>query len=219
MQFRIKPPITLALVAISLIPIVAGFARLAQIAGVPIEMMHTPRVSTGPRVALVAHIVAAIVFLSLGAFQFSLSSVLKRRRLHRNVGRIVVFAALVTGTSAVWLTIFFPHAPHDGIALNVIRVFAGCGIVTTTVLGILAIRDRRVSDHRRWMGRTYALGSATGVQAFVVIGWKLTVENPGGLTRALIFGCCWCACLLFAELQLSRTRYDNGKGNPNEYPA
>lgn len=212
MQFRTITPIPLVLIAISLIPIVAGLARLAQIAGAPIELMHTPRVTAGPHIVFVAHITAAIVFLSLGAFQFSSGPNPARRQLHRIMGRIAVVAALVTGASAIWLTIYFPHASHDGTVLNVIRIAAGCAIVISTTVGFIAARDRRISDHRKWMMRAYALASATGVQAFVIIVWQLAFENPAGLTRAFIFGGCWCACLLFVEVRLHRTRIQSEKG-------
>ena len=72
-----------ALVALSLIPVLAGSARLAELAGGP-ELLP-PRFDPSP-VPLVVHIVSVIVFAVLGAFQFrgvralSRSAVAPRRR-------------------------------------------------------------------------------------------------------------------------------------------
>lgn len=219
MQTRRKPLLPIVLIALSVIPIIAGLARLAQIAGAPIELIHSARVLAAPRLVFVAHISGAIIFLTLGAFQFSSATGLANRRRHRNRGAIVAVAALVTGASAIWLTVFFPHAPHDGAVLNVIRLAAGSGISIAAILGICAARNRRIADHRKWMTRAYALGSATGIQAFVTAGWTVLVENPAGLTRAYIFAGCWIACLAFTELRLNTTtiqplnglRHDNSQ--------
>ena len=57
-----------ALVALGLIPVLAGSARLAELAGGP-ELLP-PRFDPSP-VPLVVHIVSVIIFAVLGAFQFS----------------------------------------------------------------------------------------------------------------------------------------------------
>lgn len=201
------------LIAISVVPILSGLARLAQIAGVPFEMMDSARVLSGPRLVLVAHIVAAIVFLVLGAFQFVSGHHPRQRRRHRYLGRVAGLAAFVTGISAIWLTLFFPHADHDSSVLNAIRILAGGGIAAATMLAYRAIKTRRIADHRKWMMRSYALCMATGMQAFVVIAWHLAFENPAGLTRAIIFGGCWCACLFAAEMRMKSAPYVS-KGQP-----
>ncbi|MFY0682335.1 MAG: DUF2306 domain-containing protein [Thalassovita sp.] len=205
MLFRPQVTIPVALITLSLIPIAAGLARLAQIAGAPFEMPHNPSVSIGARTVLVVHIASALTFVSLGAFQFSAAPCPPNWSVHRLRGRIAGIAALATGASALWLTAFFPHAPHDGPALNILRVLAGAAIVATTVLGFWAIRTQRRVEHRKWMMRAYALGAATGLQSFATIGWHLAFENPSGPTRALIFGGCWCACLTFAEFRLRQS--------------
>ena len=56
-----------ALVALSLIPVLAGSARLAELAGGP-ELLP-PRFDPSP-VPLVVHLVSVIIFAVLGAFQF-----------------------------------------------------------------------------------------------------------------------------------------------------
>lgn len=200
------------LLAISVIPILAGLARLAQLAGAPIGLIDSARVLAPPSLVFVTHITAAVIFLTLGAFQFLLPSDHKRRQKHRMRGRVVATAAFVTGVSAVWLTLFFPHAAHDGLVLNCIRLAAGSGIAVATAIGVRATRRRRIADHRKWMMRAYALGCATGVQVFVVAGWTIIADDPAGIARAFIFGGCWIACLLFAELRVNKPFSEPAKG-------
>lgn len=205
MQLRainIRPAI---LITIGIVPILAGIARLVQLSGGPIELPDSSRILNAPKLAFIVHIVSSVAFLALGAFQFSGDGLPKRRGFHRLNGRVVATAALATGLSAIWLTLFFPHAAHDGAALNVLRVMAGAMIVLTTLLGVVAARERNFTQHKRWMMRAYALGLATGVQAFAVVFWQLMFENPAGMTRAALFGGCWLLCLLFVEYRLRFT--------------
>ena len=62
-------PVPAALVALSLVPLIAGTLRLIQLAGGPAVRHADPRF-TGFPVALVVHIVGALVYALVGAFQF-----------------------------------------------------------------------------------------------------------------------------------------------------
>jgi len=202
MQFKSIDKRAAILIAIGIVPILAGIARLVQLSGGPIDLPHTSRILNAPKFAFILHVVGAVTFLTLGAFQFAGNGLPKRRRLHRINGRVVAVAAVTTGLTAIWLTLFYPHAAHDGTTLNVLRIMAGAMIAITTVLGVQAARARNFTKHKRWMMRAYALGLATGVQAFAVGLWHFMFENPAGLTRAALFGGCWLFCLLFVEYRL-----------------
>ena len=197
-------PLPVTLIAISIVPFAAGTARLLQVAAVDIQLTAHPSVSTWLLAVFVAHIVAAFLFLGLGAFQFTTHANPQTLGRHRAAGRVAATAAVIAGGAAIWLTLFFPHAPHDGPVLNIIRVFAGAGIVTCVAMGYRAIRAHRLGHHRKWMMRAYALCAATGVQSFVVIIWSLIDENPAGISRAIAFGGSWLASLVFVEIRTSR---------------
>jgi hypothetical protein len=81
--------IPLALVILSLIPVLTGSLRLVDIAGGPQLMPANPRLDASPA-PLVVHVLGAFVYALLGAFQFSAR--LRRRNLnwHRRSGRILV---------------------------------------------------------------------------------------------------------------------------------
>ena len=90
MSQRIVP---LALIVLSLIPVISGSLRLVEIAGGPQLMPTNPRIDASPA-PLVVHVLGAAVYALLGAFQFSAR--LRRRHLnwHRKSGRVLVGAGM-----------------------------------------------------------------------------------------------------------------------------
>jgi hypothetical protein len=65
------------LVALVVVPAIAGSLRLVELAGGPHLLPANPRLTASP-VPVVVHIVSAVTYAVLGAFQFSAS--LRRRR-------------------------------------------------------------------------------------------------------------------------------------------
>lgn len=72
-----KPWVPPALVLLSIGPIIAGSLRLLEVAGGPQILPENPRVSASPT-PLALHVVGAVLYAVLGAFQFS--AALRRRR-------------------------------------------------------------------------------------------------------------------------------------------
>ena len=69
--------VQVALIALVLIPATAGTLRVVELAGGPQVMPADPRFTASP-VPVVVHIVCAVGYAVLGAFQFS--AALRRRR-------------------------------------------------------------------------------------------------------------------------------------------
>ena len=101
------------LLALVLIPIVAGTSRLVELSGGPAVLPRNPRVDASP-LPVVVHIVSAIGYAVLGAFQFS--SGLRRRHpgWHRAAGRVLVVLGLAVALSALWMTQFYGNPEHTG---------------------------------------------------------------------------------------------------------
>jgi hypothetical protein len=99
-----------ALVALVVVPAIAGSLRLAELAGGPHLLPANPRLTASP-LQLVVHIVGALAYTVLGAFQFS--AALRRRRpgWHRAAGRVLVVLGLAVAFSALCLTLFYPANP------------------------------------------------------------------------------------------------------------
>jgi uncharacterized membrane protein len=202
-------PAPLGLLALCLAPVAAGAMRLLDLgAGVPAGPDNARFLAAPLPVAL--HIICAVLFSVLGAFQFSAGPRLRHPRLHRVSGRVMVPCGLAVAFSALWMTQFYPSIPFDGTALYVIRLLAAAAMATCLCLGVTAIRQRHVSRHRAWMMRGYALGLGAGTQVFTHIPWFLFPSIQGELARTLCMSAGWAINLAVAEWLIRRERRPGG---------
>jgi len=153
-----------ALLALMVIPLIAGSLRLLELAGGPQVLPTNPRIDASPA-PLVLHVAAVAVYAVVGAFQFSARVRRGHRAWHRRAGRVLIGAGLVVAGTGLWMTLFYPGAP-GGDLLWTARLAAGSAIATSIVLGFTAIRRRDITAHRAWMIRAYALAVAAGTQVF-----------------------------------------------------
>ena len=192
-----------ALVALVLVPAFFGALRLVELAGGPTLIPASPRFAASP-VPVVVHIVSALAYAILGAFQFS--AALRRRRpgWHRMAGRVLVLLGLAVALSALWLTQFLPRQPGTGELAYVFRLAFATGMAASIVLGFTAIRRGNVARHRAWMTRAYALALGAGTQVFT-LGIGPAVFGPSALTHDLSLGAAWAINLAVAEYVIRRT--------------
>jgi uncharacterized membrane protein len=206
-QRRPGPPggpawrVPVALVILSIIPVVAGSLRLLEVAGGPQLLPTNPRIDAVPA-PVVAHIVAAALYALLGAFQFSARLRRRRPTWHRRSGRVLVAAGLVVAGSGLWMTLFYTGAP-GGNLLWTIRLLVASAMAGSIVLGFTAIRRRDITAHRAWMIRAYALGVGAGTQAFTQ-GTGEAVFGTGELSTALSIGSGWVINAAVAEWVIRR---------------
>ena len=191
-----------ALIAVVIIPAVAGSLRLVELAGGPHLMPANPRASASP-VPVVVHIVCALTYAILGAFQFSAG--LRRRRpgWHRLGGRVLVLLGLAVAASALWMTQFYPRQPGTGELTYLFRLGFGSGMAGSILIGFAAIRHGDVTRHRAWMTRAYALALGAGTQAFTQ-GIGEPIFGTGETTNALLLGAGWVINLIVAEYVIHR---------------
>jgi uncharacterized membrane protein len=192
--------VPLALVALSLVPVVAGSLRLTDVSTgstlMP-EDAHHPSIP----VALVVHIVSAIVYSLVGAFQFSAGLRRRRPRWHRAAGRVLVPMGLAVAGSALWMTVIYPTEADTGPLLFWSRLLFGVGMVLCLVRGVLAILARDVPTHRAWMIRAYALGLGAGTQV-VTIGLGQAVFGTSTVVTDAVTAAGWAINLGLAELAI-----------------
>ncbi|QJY49019.1 DUF2306 domain-containing protein [Pseudonocardia broussonetiae] len=205
-----------ALVALGLVPVIAGSLRLVELAGGTEAMPSDARYAASP-LPVVIHIVCATVFAVLGAFQFSPR--LRRRRpgWHRRAGRVLVVAGLGVALTALWLNQFFPRADAAREVLYPLRTVFGVAMVVTIVLGFTAARRRDFARHRAWMIRSYAIGLVAGTQVFT-LGFGGVIFGTGDLTTALLLGAAWAINLAVAERQIRRRPRRGSPAAPVEVP-
>jgi len=191
------------LIALSLVPVAAGSARLAQLAsGAPATAANERFVSTPLPVVL--HIVGATIFCLLGALQFSTS--LRRRAWHRRSGRVVVPAGVVAALSGLWMAVYYDLPETDNQVLEGVRLVVGVGMVTTLLLAVGAVRRRDFTLHREWMMRGYALGIGAGTQVLTNLPWVIAFGTPSPMVRAGLMSAGWVINLAVAEWFIRRAR-------------
>jgi uncharacterized membrane protein len=191
-----------ALIALVLVPAIFGSLRLIEFAGGPQLMPPDSRFTASP-LPLVVHIVSALGYTVLGAFQFSAS--LRRRRpgWHRAVGRVLLVLGMAVALSALWMTLDYPRQPGTGVLAYLFRLAFGSGMAASIILGFTAVRRRDIPRHRAWMTRAYALALGAGTQVFTK-GIGPAVFGTSELTLDLSLGAGWAINLAVAEYVIRR---------------
>lgn len=193
-----------ALVVLSLIPAVAGGARLAQLAGEANVTPDNARFFASP-IPVTLHIVSAVVYSILGAFQFSPGLRRRHRGWHRGAGRILIPCGVLVALTGLWMTLYYPWPPGDGLLVYYERLVFGTGMLLCIALAVDAIRRRQFEEHGNWMIRAYAIGLGAGTQVLTHLPWFILVDlQPAGIARAVMMGLGWIINILVAEWVIRR---------------
>lgn len=127
--------------------------------------------------ALVTHIFTGSIMLSAAVLQLWPWLRAHHPRVHRWSGRVYVASAIPTAIAALVVAQF----PSGGVAQQVANTMMGTLLLTFTLLGYRAVRQRRFADHREWMIRSTALAFSIVTNRF----WStflIAVYVPGALT-------------------------------------
>jgi uncharacterized membrane protein len=193
------------LIALVAIPGAGGAARLVELSGGRTTLPAKPHVTESP-LPLIIHIVAALTFAILGAFQFWPPPRSRRSGWHPVSGRLVVALGLVVALTALWLNEITPRSTGAAQLLYLFRLAAGSGMAIGTILGVTTIRRGDVAGHRAWMIRAYALAFGAATHVFT-IGIGQAIFGDSELTNALMQGAGWLINLAIAERAIRRPAY------------
>src|SRR5689334_8762859 len=149
------------LILLSLVPAVAGTARLAELARGAQVTAANARFFAQP-IPVVLHILSVIPFSIIGAFQFSPGFRRRNRPWHRVAGRVLGVCGLVAALSGLWMAHFYPWPAGDGVGVYVERLVFGTLMIVSIVRGIDDARRRKFASHGAWMTRAYAIGMGAG---------------------------------------------------------
>jgi uncharacterized membrane protein len=186
------------LIALALIPVVAGVVRLTLLAaGGPLTAENAR--FFGAPVPVVLHIISVTIYSLLGAFQFAPGFRRRRPDWHRAAGRVVAIAGLGTATSGIWMASSYAIVPADSALLHGFRLFFGWAMVLAIALGVVAILRKDVAAHQAWMRRAYAIGLGAGTQALIQIPPLVLVGEPNDMSRALMMGAGWVVNVVVVE--------------------
>jgi uncharacterized membrane protein len=192
------------LILLSLVPAVMGAVRVTALAGGGAVTPENARFHAAP-LPVVLHILAAIPFAILGAFQFSPGFRRRHRGWHRITGRLAAPCGLVAALTGLWMTLFYPWPAGDGAVLYVERLVFGSAMTVSIVLALAAIRRRDFAAHGAWMTRGYAIGLGAGTQVLTHLPWAVLADGkPGELPRAVMMGAGWVLNVVVAEWVIRR---------------
>lgn len=196
----------LALVALSLVPIVAGSVRLAGLATGSSGTIEAARFAASP-FPIALHIVSATPYCLLGAFQFSAGIRRRWPAWHRRAGRVHAVLGIVAALSGMWMAARYDiPASLQGGLLFAVRMAVGAVMAASIAVAVVAIVRRDVRGHEAWMVRAYALGQGAGTQVLVLGPGVLLFGEVLGPTRDLLMTVAWGINVGFAEYVIRRTR-------------
>jgi uncharacterized membrane protein YozB (DUF420 family) len=199
-----------ALLALGLIPAVAGVLRLHQL-GWAVDVTPANARFVAAPLPVVLHIVSATLFSVFGAWQFAPGWRRRKPNWHRWAGRGLVPCGLVVALTGLWMAQFYPSgteppASFDGPVVYALRLFAGSAMALCLCLGLAAVWRRDIAQHRAWMVRGYALGLGAGTQVFTHLPSFVFPSIQGEAARALLMGAGWAINLVVAEWLIARHR-------------
>lgn len=192
-----------SLIALSLVPIIAGAFRIVELGRGASVTPDNARFHAAP-VPVVLHILSVTVYCALGAFQFSPGFRRRRPDWHRAAGRLLIVCGLMSALSGLWMTWTYPYAPGDGVVLFSIRQVVGSAMVLSILTAFAAVRRRDFVQHRAWMIRGYALGLGAGTQVVTSLLWLLLLGKQNEADRALVMGAGWVINVIVAEWIIRR---------------
>lgn len=192
------------LVVLALVPTLAGAVRVAELAGDPMVTPANARFVAEP-LPVMLHVVGAVIYALLGAFQFAPGFRRRHRRWHRMAGGLLIAAGFLVAGTGLWMTATFPWAVGDGLAVYLERLLFGTMMLVSLILGLDAIRRRAFADHGAWMVRAYAIGMGAGTQVLTHLPWAVLMDAPpDGAPRAVMMGLGWVLNLVVAEWVIRR---------------
>lgn len=159
------------------------------------------------RTVTASHVVLGAVFLALAPFQFVRPIRARWPGYHRRVGRFLVAIGAVIGLAGLFIVLVFPTAGNPQRA--VILPF-GLFFLYALGRGVVAVRARRIADHREWMIRAFALGLSIATMRVISVPAMIVIGNPTDRQIAFFAVGSFAVAILLhaaaAEIWIRRTR-------------
>jgi uncharacterized membrane protein len=181
-------------------------ARLAgKWAGVaPIPALHP--FSHQPALLLL-HVSGGILALMFGLFQFLPKLRQSRPKVHRSMGTIYAAGTVVAGISGFPLSFLFYTATPQDIRGRLIPAAGGFAALSlawpcVTAIAFVRARQRRFTEHRAWMVRSYSLTAAAITTRVIAFPLLLITRDPILAINLVMVS--WPVNLLLAEMLIRR---------------
>jgi uncharacterized membrane protein len=201
-----------ALILLALLPVFSGVARVLELGTNATITPENQRFFAAP-LPIIAHSLGGIVFLILGALQFSPKLRRPKPSWHKMAGRLLIPSGLVVALSGMWMAQFNALPEYDGVLVYATRMLSSAWLMLTIVLGALAIYQRDFTNHAVWMIRAYAIGAGGGTQVLtaapLLLFFPQYLNDPN---RAIGLGAGWLINIVVAEWAIRRMLQAKQKG-------
>ncbi len=148
------------------------------------------------RWGLLIHISAGTLALALGPFQFWTGLRNRLTKVHRWTGRLYLLAVAAGSAAGLYMAITTTGGWDYGVALGGLALaWAGCATVA-----YVAIRQRAINLHRRWMIRTYVVTFAFVVYRLLDEWLPTSQLKPDHDRGVAIAWACWVVPLMITVL-------------------
>jgi uncharacterized membrane protein len=188
--------------------ILAGAAAFLALLGIALSIEHlldgdpyNPGFTEFPAITR-AHVVLGAAYLAMALAQLAPGLRARRPALHRKLGRIAATAGIVAGVAALAMMILFPFA---GRATPFVAGPFACVFVFALARGVTLARSGRYAEHREWMIRAFAIGTAIATMRLLFVPalfWlgEATAERARPLS-VVCFGLAFTIHAAVAELE------------------
>jgi uncharacterized membrane protein len=154
------------------------------------------------------HVVLGGVYLALATFQFVKRIRSRHLAYHRRIGRLLIAVGVMVGATALFMGFVIPKG---GSPERVVIGLFGTVFLVALVKGFVHVRAGRVSLHREWMIRAFAIGLAIATARLIFYpALLITTTDPSdrrfGTLLAVALAVAFVFHLSVAELWICVTR-------------
>ena len=130
-------------------------------------------------VPITLHVVGGSLMMLIGPLQVNSKLRLRRRFLHKLLGRVFWLAGMVTGASAIWMAVHFPFI--SGLTTFLSNIVFGILLLGSLIAAMVYVRKGDIARHRAWVLRSYALALGPATQRLLFMPYFLVFglsEDP-----------------------------------------
>ena len=137
--------------------------------------------------SLVFHLAFAAVITLIGALQLVPRLRVRFPALHRGLGRVYVFVALVMAATGLYLSLSGRRVV-GGLMQQIATDINGVVIIGCAVMAWRRAVERGISSHRRWALRLFLVVNGVWFFRVGLMGWLLVNQGPVGFDMATFSG-------------------------------
>jgi uncharacterized membrane protein len=159
-----------------------------------------------------AHVVAGAIYLACGLAQFFRPLREGWPAVHRAVGRVAILSGVISGLTAIAITVLFPF--HGPAAVYLVAPFALL-FVFALIQAFSLARAGHYERHREWMMRAFAIGTGVATMRLIFVpAFLLLGEVSDERARPLSLFSFVAAFLIHLAIAEGWIRYSRGRVRP-----